>query len=608
MLFPHKKIRNIQKEMIEAINYALKKKKKKIIHAPTGIGKTAASLSPALSYALENNLTVFFLTSRHTQHKIAVDTLKKIKEEFSVADIIGKKGMCLQNVEYLYSSEFNEYCKSIREKDECEFYNNVKKKNKVTAEANLLLDDLKKNISHAEELIEKCRKNKLCPYEAAMLLAKKSKVIIADYYYIFNPSIRNIFLNKIDKKIEECILIIDEGHNLANRARELMTFKLSNFTIRNAIKEAKKYNQSVIEHLSYLQDMLNELSYGLAKEQEKKIKKEEVINYLNKIKDYNELVAELNLAGEEIRIKKKKSYIGSIANFLEAWQNQDEGFSRILYFNEELSFISLRYSCLDPSLITREVIEKSYSSILMSGTLMPTEMYKNLLGFPEDSLNEEFESPFPAGNRLNLIVDEVTTKFTERNDREYEKIAQICSSIFNSIRGNTAFFFPSYILRDSVYNILKNNSKDKMILEKPKLNKTDKEKLLEEFKKYKKKGAMLLGVTSGSFGEGIDLPGDLLKCVVVVGLPLSKPDLETKELIKYYNQKFEKGIEYGYIMPAITKAMQNAGRCIRSETDKGVIVFMDKRYTWPIYNKYFPKDWNIKVSRDYVKDIKDFIG
>ena len=239
---------------------------------------------------------------------------------------------------------------------------------------------------------------------------------------------------------------------------------------------------------------------------------------------------------------------------------------------------------------------------------MPTEMYKNLLGFPEDSLNEEFESPFPAGNRLNLIVDEVTTKFTERNDREYEKIAQICSSIFNSIRGNTAFFFPSYILRDSVYNILKNNSKDKMILEKPKLNKTDKEKLLEEFKKYKKKGAMLLGVTSGSFGEGIDLPGDLLKCVVVVGLPLSKPDLETKELIKYYNQKFEKGIEYGYIMPAITKAMQNAGRCIRSETDKGVIVFMDKRYTWPIYNKYFPKDWNIKVSRDYVKDIKDFIG
>src|SRR3989344_484680 len=139
MLFPHDTSRKVQDDMVKDVYEAVSSKKNLIVHAPTGIGKTAASLSPALSYALENNLTVFFLTSRHTQHKIALDTLKKIKEEFSVADIIGKKGMCLQNVEYLYSSEFNEYCKSIREKDECEFYNNVKKKNKVTAEANLLL-------------------------------------------------------------------------------------------------------------------------------------------------------------------------------------------------------------------------------------------------------------------------------------------------------------------------------------------------------------------------------------------------------------------------------------------------------------------------------------
>ena len=90
-------------------------------------------------------------------------------------------------------------------------------------------------------------------------------------------------------------------------------------------------------------------------------------------------------------------------------------------------------------------------------------------------------------------------------------------------------------------------------------------------------------------------------------MPLTKPNLETKELISYYNNKFGKGVEYGYIMPAITKVMQNAGRCIRSETDKGVVVFLDKRYTWPIYNKYFPNDWDIKVSQDYVNEIVEFL-
>lgn len=608
MLFPYENIREVQKEMINRVDFAIKKKKKIIIHAPTGIGKTAASLSPALSYVLENNLTVFFLTSRHTQHKIVIDTLRKIKENFSVADIIGKKWMCCQDVEDL-GNEFNEYCRVIKEKEECEFYNNIKNKNKSTVEAKIVLDKLKNKIYHSEELIEECKKYKLCPYEIAILLAKKSKIIIADYYYIFNPAIREGFLSKIEKKVEDCILIIDEGHNLGKRVRDLMTFKLSNLMIRNAIKEAKKFNLEVIENLSYFQDLLNELSYNLTGETEKKIKKEEVINYLNKIKDYDELVAELSFVGEEIREAQKKSYIGSIANFLEAWPNEDEGFARILYFNENLKnpVISLSYRCLDPSLITKKVIEDSYSTILMSGTLIPTEMYKELLGFPDDYLSEEFKNPFPVKNRLSLIIPEATTKFTERNEREYEKIANICNNIFNSVKGNTAIFFPSYELRDYIYFFLKKINKNEIILEKSSLNKQNRQELLEKFKKKKKEGALLLGVTSGSFGEGIDLPGDLLKCVIIVGVPLTKPDLETKELVNYYSNKFGKGAEYGYVMPAMTKVMQNAGRCIRSETDKGIVVFLDKRYTWPMYNKYFPKDWEIKVSKDYIKDIREFI-
>ena len=108
--------------------------------------------------------------------------------------------------------------------------------------------------------------------------------------------------------------------------------------------------------------------------------------------------------------------------------------------------------------------------------------------------------------------------------------------------------------------------------------------------------------------QGVDLPGDLLKAVVVVGLPLQKPDLETKELIDYYDNKYQKGWDYGYTFPAITKCLQGAGRCIRSETDRGVIAFLDERFVWPSYMKCFPPDWNIKITRLYEDRVKEFFG
>jgi DNA excision repair protein ERCC-2 len=142
----------------------------------------------------------------------------------------------------------------------------------------------------------------------------------------------------------------------------------------------------------------------------------------------------------------------------------------------------------------------------------------------------------------------------------------------------------------------------------PNMTKEEKQEMIERFKSYHKKGAVLTGVAAGSFGEGIDLPGDFLRCVVIVGLPLQVPDLEIKELIEYYDRKFGKGWDYGYTLPAITRSLQNAGRCIRSETDKGVIIFLEERFASPRYKKCFPKEWNIIVSTDFQKRIKDFFN
>ena len=166
-------------------------------------------------------------------------------------------------------------------------------------------------------------------------------------------------------------------------------------------------------------------------------------------------------------------------------------------------------------------------------------------------------------------------------------------------------FIPIYIL--FLFALILIDYSAAIFIEKSDMDKSERIHLLEEFKKYKDVGAVLLAVISGSFSEGIDLPGDFLKCVVVVGLPLSQPDLETKSLIDYYDKKFGKGWEYGYLIPAFNKSLQSAGRCIRSEKDKGVIVFMDKRYLWQNYYKYFPLDWNIKTAKaDYVKIVDEF--
>lgn len=612
VLFPYSKTRTTQEDMVKNIKDAVEKKKNIIMHAPTGIGKTAATLSPALAYAIKNNNTVFFLTSRQTQHKIAVDTLLKIKQKhnanFTSIDLIGKKYMCgFKDVEGLYANEFIEFCKTQRENSKCEFFNNTKNKNKKTFNAKKVIEDLEKiSPSHSEQVIEKCRKNKLCPYEISAMMAGKAEVVIADYNYIFNPSIRDIFFNKTNKNIEDAIIIVDEAHNLAGRIRNILSKKISNIILNNAIREAKKFDyDEVAFDLKKIKEILDEISKDLNLNQEILIKKELFLDKINKIKNYEELIAELDFAADDIREQKKRSYIATVASFLEAWPGSDDGFARILSLKTGKNvLLELSYKCLDASLATLDIIENSHSVICMSGTLSPTSMYKDILGF-KDCVEKDYESVFPEKNKASIVIPKTTTKFTERNEQQYKNIAKISSDVINLIPGNSIIFFPSYETRDSVYKHFFDKCNRTIFIENPTMGKEERYELLEDFKKYD--NAVLLGVASGSFSQGIDLPG-VLKGVMVVGLPLEKPDLETKELINYYDEKFSKGWEYGYVLPAITKAVQAAGRCIRSEKDKGVIIFLDERYAWNNYLKCFPKDLKLRITNDYKNNINKFFN
>ncbi|MFH1181534.1 MAG: ATP-dependent DNA helicase [Candidatus Woesearchaeota archaeon] len=611
-LFPHDSVRPVQKEFMEQVFKAISDKKCLLAHAPTGIGKTAATLTPALSYAIEKGLTVFFLTSRHTQHSIAIETLKKMREKsgqkFSVTDIIGKKWMCCQpGVDALYSKQFHDYCRAMREEEQCTYYLNIKKGGKISPEAQKALSAVTAEPVGTERIVEEGKLYKVCPYEIALLAAHKSSVIVADYYYLFNPTIREAFLKKAGKELEKSIIIVDEGHNLPGRMRELLSEKLSTITLSRAIHEAEKFSKDEErESILRIQDILIELAEDT--ERERIVAKEEFIEKLGK--GYEDISARLMLIGDEIRAEQRQSFIGSVAAFMESWGNGDEGYVRIIskFQGRHGPVIELSYRCLDPAIATADVLKRAYSTIIMSGTLAPTEMYKDLLGFPEGATEGIFSNPFPKKNRLAMIIPQVTTKFTLRTPQQYEKIANVCSEIVNLVPGNTVVFFPSYNVRDEVHKFLHGKCNKKLMKETPDMAKREKTELLEKFKADHKKGSILLAVIGGNFSEGIDLPGDLLKAVVVVGLPLQQPDLETKSLIRYYDTKFRKGWDYGYVLPAFVKALQSAGRCIRSETDKGVICFLDERYAWERYYNCFPRDWQPAITALYKERIKEFFN
>ncbi len=610
--FPHDSLRDGQAELVRDIKEALHSEKTLLAHAPTGLGKTASALGVAVPLAKKLKKKVFFLTNRHTQHRIAIETLqamqKKSGESIVVSDIVGKKGMCSQEVAKLFGSDFNEFCKSLVTKGNCAYYSKVKNNKGLTVEAEYLLEKLKvAKPMHMEELQLTATREGMCSYEIALGLAKKADVVVGDYYYLFNPIIRQNILKKLDIELKDIILIVDEGHNLPTRISDMLSSKLSTNVLRYAAGEALKAGADDLNNMLTKINVKCANLKSLSKQtNESKVTRDDVRAIINTTIDYDQLIEDLDSVAEEIQSKQKKSFCTSVAEFLRKWNGEDHGFARI--FREVQgkagAFKEIEYSCLDPSVASKGIFEGVHGSVIMSGTLMPLKMYSDLLGITNNNM-QKYWSPFPAENRRCIIVPRTTTKYTSRSDKMYTEMAKLISEFAGAIPGNVAVFFPSYYLRDTVAT--KILTRKKILQEVRGMDKESKETLLNEFHSYKENGAVLLGVTGANFAEGIDFPGDLLQGVIVVGIPLARPDLKTQETINYYDQKFSKGWDYAYTYPAINKCIQSAGRCIRSETDRGVIIYLDERFVWKKYYDCLPRE-GLLVKREPKEIITNFFN
>ena len=573
--FRHNEPRKFQDKMIDDIYNALKEKKNIIINAPTGIGKTDAALSPAISFALENNLDVFFITPKISQHKIALDVLEGIKQKYSLdflfVDFVGKQNMCINpELMDMDANAFYTLCERKMKKGECNFFENYLLLERNEEDALELLRSLK-DYSHIS-LFDIGFKNNICPYELASLIAKNSRVIICDYTHILSP-ISFQFLKKIKKSLKSSILIFDEAHNIIPRAQDYYSSTISEKTIAKAKKELEKLNSKT--SLDFFEFKLRSIAQEKLKDlREAFLAKEELENVFGvENKEAEKELEELGLEYAQ-KFEAKKVALLKLSRFFYFWDEAGDELARIISKENQ---IKVAIKNLYPEQI-KQIFNEAYCNIFMSATLQPLEMYKDLFGV--EAITKTYPSPFPKKNKLIMIDDSITTKYENRTIEEYKKIANKIEEIFEKIPGNVACFFPSY---EVLKNVLRYISNKEVLVQRENMNSKEIQNLFEQLKKSKK--VLLFGVMGGSLSEGVDYPENVLKGIIVVGIPLEKPNLETNARISFYEKKFgNKGKDYAYIIPAIIRAVQAAGRAIRSEKDKAVIVFMDKRYKWRIYS------------------------
>jgi DNA excision repair protein ERCC-2 len=604
--FPYASVRPNQDRFIKTVFDAVEERRSVLIEGSNGLGKTISAISACLPTAIEKDLKILYVARTHRQHDRVIEELRAVfkKHHVSGISIRGRNQMCLNNFasKNAYDAKsLMEACELLKAKGRCPYH---KAPEEQTYEYLQLQQQLAARPYTASEIQKVCRRRRVCSYELVKAALADVKVVALSYLYVFDPVIRTAFLKNLDSQLQKTILIVDEAHNLPETAIDVSSSSLSLFVIKQAELEAQKYeNRQIEEFANFLRKEIDILTEDIGREQI--ISPESIIEIIQKhggIANPRDYFEQLHEVGSSIRRsllaegKNPRSYIHGMSEFLLRWLDTlgDESFINVASSystRENAKTAKLEIVALDPAKVTSPVFSFTYSNIIMSGTLQPLEAYARITRLPENTVQCVVPSPFPKEHILSRVCLGVSTAMEKRTPFMYQTMIKRITEVVENTPANTGIFTASFgVLNALLAEGLEDALEKPLFYERRGMSSRANEKIVADFKACgEDDGAVFLGAQGGRTSEGVDFPGNQMNSVVVVGVPYAEPTPRVKAQISYYETCFPKlGREYGYVLPAMKKASQAAGRPVRTLEDRGAIVFLDYRFATRYCRSFLP--------------------
>lgn len=567
-----------QRDIVTSVYRTILRKKKLFVQAPTGVGKTMATVFPAVKAVGEGlGERIFYLTAKTITRTVAEQSFYILKElglRFKVITLTAKEKIC--------------FCEeTICNPDHCPYakghYDRV---NEAVFDMIIHSDDMSR-----EALEAQAKKHNVCPFEMALDVSLWADAVICDYNYVFNPNAHlKRFFSEGNKG--EYLFLIDEAHNLVERGREMYSAALYKEDILEMKRLVKAEDASLAKRL----DECNKQFLLLKRECENyqildgishiAVK---LMNIMSGIEEYLEEVQE-----EEKREQVLNFYF-QLRDFLNIYDVLDENY--VIYTElEHDGRFKIKLLCVNPSVNLQTYLEQGNSTIFFSATLLPIHYYKKLLSVEREDYAIYALSSFPRENRLILLGTDVSSKYTMRGEAMYQKFARYILNVVESKKGNYMIFFPSYRFMEDVSEYFQKEIGERTdiecIIQSQYMGEEAREIFLENFEEDRACSLAGFCVLGGIFSEGIDLAKDRLIGAIIVGTGLPQVCNDREILKQYFDSRNMRGFDYAYLYPGMNKVLQSAGRVIRTEEDKGVIVLLDERFQGRQYQEIFPREWD----------------
>lgn len=577
-----------QRNLAAGVYRTIKREKNLFIQAPTGTGKTITTVFPAVKAVGEELADkIFYLTAKtitRTVAKEAFDLLRNHGYQGRVLTITAKEKLCLCE-EMDCNPVHCPYAKGHYDRVNDAVFDLIQKVKDITRE---------RLISQAEDFL-------VCPFELCLDISLWSDVIICDYNYVFDP---NVYLKRFFAEgiKGDYLFLVDEAHNLVERGREMYSAVLYKDDFLHIKKILKEYSRKCTAALEKCNRHLLEL-------------KRECENY-EILDNIGTLVFSLMQLGaaldeffeKEIIFQEKKEvqdFYLKLRHFMNMYERLDENY--VIYTEHETDGrFKLKLYCVDTAVNLQECLDKGKSTIFFSATLLPIQYYKKLLSTKRDNYAVYAQTVFSEDQRLLVIGEDVSSKYTRRNEEEFAKIAQYIYETAKGKKGNYMVFFPSYKMLEQVLEkfYALNLGEMECVIQETGMREQEREEFLERFRAKRENTLVGFCVMGGIFSEGIDLKEEALIGAVIVGTGLPQVSNEREILKNYYDRRSREGFDYAFRYPGMNKVLQSAGRVIRTMEDKGVIVLLDERFLQREYLRMFPREWD-SYQKATVKNIRE---